>query len=407
MSTTSHRLLPGPLARALSLVGLLVMPCAVATAQTTAGAADDSTWSVTSVEGPVGPGLDVHETVWSTPRPPGGPFDRIAVHRYRARTPATATLLYLPGTNMNGVSTVADERHNLWLFLAARGIEVFALDYRTHFVPPETPASDLAGLRHWTTAVFVDDIRAAADLARRESGRDRLFVGGFSRGVFLAYAYAGIETDRVAGLVLLDGPFKNHAPTAHLDLGAAMARLEADGIWASDIAGSRGWDARQALMAAVLANPEGPATDPKFDTIGAQLAHVLQTAWGPGRLANPEGGLSQPRVLAALLAGYDRYYPTVQEAEGRAFADHGDHPATPLDDRWGSLTMPVVVFAGTGMGGDFLLNSLFSAHRSGSKDVTFHVLERFGHLDVLVGDRARVDVYEPLLEWLRARAGGG
>lgn len=407
MSTTSHRLLRASTASALSLVGVIVMPCAVATAQTPASAADISKWSLTAAERPVGPGLEVHETVWSTPRPPGGWFDRIAVHRYRARTPATATLLYLPGTNMNAVSTVTDERHNLWLFLAARGIEVFALNYRTHFVPPDTPASDLARLRDWTTAVFVDDIRAAADLARRESGRERLFVGGFSRGVFLAYAYAGIEPDRVAGLVLLDGPFKNHAPTAQVDLAAATATLEASGTWASDIAGSRGWDARQALMTAVVADPEGPATDPTFETIGAQLAHVLQTAWGPGRLANPQGGMSQPRVLAALLAGYDRYYPAVQEAEGRAFADHGDHPATPLDDRWGSLTMPVVVFAGTGMGGDFLLNSLYSAHRSGSKDVTFHVLERYGHLDVLVGDRAHVEVYEPLLEWIRARAGGG
>jgi len=405
MSTARHRLLRASAVQARALAWLLVVPCAAAAAQALTSATDVSTWSLTTADRPVRPGLDVHETVWTTPRPPGGPFDRIAVHRYRAKGPATATLLYLPGTNMNGVAAITDERHNLWLFLAARGIEVFTLDYRTHFVPPETPVADLVALRDWTTAVFADDIRAAADLARRESGRDQLFVGGFSRGVFLAYAYAGLEPHRVAGLVLLDGPFKNHAPTAQVELGAALAKLEASGAWASDIAGSRGWDARQALMAAVVAGPKGPATDPKFDTIGAQLAHVLQTAWGPGRLANPEGGMSQPRVLATLLAGYDRYYPAVQEVEGRAFADHGDHSATPLDDRWGSLTMPVVVFAGTGMGGDFLLNSLFSAHRSGSRDVTFHVLERYGHLDVLVGDRAQQEVYEPLLEWIRERAG--
>lgn len=361
-------------------------------------------WSVATAERPVAAGLEVHETVWTTARPPGGPFDRLAVHRYRSTTPTKAALLYLPGTNMNGITTIAAERHNLWLFLAARGIEVFALDYRTRFVAPDAAPADLSALRAWTTAVFVDDIRAAAALARRESGRDRLFVGGFSRGVFLAYAYAGLEPDGVAGLVLLDGPFKNHAPRAAVDLDAAMTGLEQRGLWASDIAGSRGWASRQALMAAAAADPGGPSTDPAFATIGAQLAHVLQTAWGPGRLANPQGGMSDPQVLARLLGGYDRYYPAVQEVEGRAFADYDDHPSTALDDRWGELTMPVVVFAGTGMGGDFLLHSLYSAHKSGADDVTFHVLERYGHLDVLVGTHAQRDVYAPLAEWIAVRA---
>ena len=90
---------------------------------------------------------DVEHSTWSSPRSPGGPFDRIEVHRYRTKTAPLATLLYLPGTNMNGEVAVTDEDHNLWIFLARRGVEVFALDYRTRFASSSTDAAALASPR--------------------------------------------------------------------------------------------------------------------------------------------------------------------------------------------------------------------------------------------------------------------
>ena len=56
------------------------------------------------------------------------------------------------------------------------------------------------------------------------------------------------------------------------------------------------------------------------------------------------------------------------------------------------------------MPGDWLLNGLYSAQKSGSSDVTIHVLEGYGHLDVLVSDQARRDVFEPTLAWIKSRA---
>jgi pimeloyl-ACP methyl ester carboxylesterase len=368
-------------------------------------AAAQPAWHLDSAEHPLGGGSAVRETVWSSSRPPGGAFDRIAVHRYRGTQPPTAALLYLPGTNMNGMAALKDESHNLWVFLASRGVEVFALDYRTRFVPPTTPAADLVALRAWTIDAFVEDIRAAADHARRESGRPRLFVAGFSRGVPLAYAYTSAEPDLIAGLVLLDGPFKNHAPKGSFDVDGAMKKLEASNAWASDVAAGIGWDTRQRLMDSVVSNPGGPSSDPKFPTIGDQLAALLQFAWRPGGLANPLGGVSKPQVLATLLGGYDRYYPAIQDVEGRSIAEQENDPRTPLDDRWGKFDkLPVILFASTGMGGDWLLNAIYSADKSGSTDVTLNVLERYGHLDVLVGEKARQDVYEPTLAWLRVHA---
>ena len=52
------------------------------------------------------------------------------------------------------------------------------------------------------------------------------------------------------------------------------------------------------------------------------------------------------------------------------------------------------------MGIDWLQNGLHSAGKSGSSDVEVHVLEGYGHLDVLVSEPAEQAVFEPLLDWI-------
>lgn len=369
-----------------------------------AGGADAAAPEWTAGKGaPIAGASDIEHSTWSTPRSPGGPFDRIEVHRYRTKSAPTATLLYLPGTNMNGEVALTDEDHNLWIFLARHGVEVFALDYRTRFSSGSADAAALASLRAWTTDAFLDDIKAAAVLARAESGRSQLYVAGFSRGVFLAYAYACSEPSLVAGLIALDGQFKSHAPKNQYEPDADLKKLEEGGGWATDVSGRLGWEGRQKLMVATAENPLAAATDPKFKTLGEQLSNLLQFAWGPGALANPLGGQSRPEVLGRLLAGYDRYYPAVQDPEARRMADRDDDPKTPVDDLWGEMKTPILYFGNARMPGDWLLNGIYSAQKSGSPDVTIHVLEGYGHLDVLISDHARREVFEPTLAWIRSR----
>jgi pimeloyl-ACP methyl ester carboxylesterase len=353
---------------------------------------------------PIAGASDIEQSTWSTGRPPAGPFDRIEVHRYRTKAAPLATLLYLPGTNMNGEVATTDEDHNLWIFLARHGVEGFALDYRTRFASASVDANALASMKTWTTEAFVDDIKAAAALARGESGRSQLYVAGFSRGVFLAYAYACSEPTAVAGLVALDGQFKSHAPKNQYEPDADLKKLEESGGWATDVAGRLGWEGRQKLMLATAENPMAPSTDPKFKTLGDQLSNLLQFAWGPGALANPLGGQSRPEVLGRLLAGYDRYYPAIQDPEAKRMADRDDDPLTPLDDLWGEMKTPILYFGNARMPGDWLLNGIYSAQKSGSADVTLNVLEGYGHLDVLVSDHARREVFEPTLAWIKSRA---
>ncbi len=345
---------------------------------------------------------DLTETIWGADVPPGGEFDRIGLHLFAAAEgEASAALLYLPGTNMNGGLDVTDEAHNLWLYLARRGVDVYTLDYRTHFVPNEPIPEDTAFMKNWTMAAFVDDAALAVEEIQRRQDKP-LFVAGFSRGASYAYALAG-QVD-VAGLIVLDGSFKRFEPEG-FDREAAMQQLQESGQWASVLSRSRGWTGRTELMTRAAENPDGPAMG-KFDSIGAQLTETLYYAWGEGGLANPVDGVSRIDVLARAMVGYDRLFPMVQNIEGRSLATQRDDPATPLDDNFGSLSLPILYFGATNMGADSLMSGIYSASRSGSKDVTLHVLENHGHIDVLVGEDAVDNVFEPTLTWIHERASG-
>jgi len=354
-------------------------------------------------ESPVVGASDVVEHTWTIGRPPAGEHDRIQVHRYKGEGEAQAALLYLPGTNMNGEVAIASEDHNLWIFLARRGVVVYTLDYRTHTVS-SGPLEDASFMRPWTLTAFVDDAREALLLVRQEESGLDVFVAGFSRGVWLGYGLVGTEeAGSIAGFVALDGGFKGHRPQDRYDLERAQKAFEKSGNWASDVAGSLGWERRDRLMRAASAAPDGPALGADFDSVGEQVASILQGAWRPGGLANPHDGVSRPQILARLLADYDRYYPSVQNIESAAIADYDDHPTLAVDDRWGELELPVLYFGATNMGATWVLDGVYSAAKSGSRDVTLNLLENYGHLDVLVGERAREDVFEPLLSWLDER----
>lgn len=343
---------------------------------------------------PGDPGLT--QTVWQSKVAPFGKYDKIGLHRYRSdRVKPVAVMFYLPGTNMNGDLKITDPSHNLWLYLAERGIVVYAMDYRTHFVP-DTPIPDLRFMRGWTMTRFVDDGKLALAQVRESSPGLPVFVAGFSRGVGYAYALSGEEP--VAGLIALDGSFKRYREK-HFNQAAAMKQLAASGHWASILARSRGWKGRVELMQRAADNPNGPAMG-KFPTIGAQVASLLYYSWGPGVLANPKGGISSVKYLAAAMADYDRFFPTIQNIEGRAIADQTNDPETSLDDHFGHMTVPVIYFGSTGMGPNNLMSGIYSASKCGSKDVTINVLEHYGHLDVLYGNRARHDVYAVVDRWI-------
>lgn len=341
----------------------------------------------------------ITETVWRTAVAPGGQFDWVGLHRFRQIDRlSVAVLFYLPGTNMNGQLAVGDENHNLWLYLANRGVTVYTMDYRTHFVPHDTNAS-LEFMRDWTMAAFVNDAGLLVTEVKKQNPGLPLFISGFSRGVSFAYALAGrLE---FAGLIALDGSFKRFQ-SVDFDLAGALKQFQQRQDYASSLA-KKGFAWRYGLMTGAYQDPDAPALDEKYGTVGEQLAEVLHMAWGPGALANTRNNLTPIRILAKHMADFDWYYPRVQDIEGRSLASRADDPNTDLDNHFGKMKLPILYFGSGNFGAISLLNGIYSAAHSGSKDVTVNVLEGYGHQDVLVATSAKEEVYEVVLEWIKNR----
>jgi len=331
----------------------------------------------------------VYEWVFQARRE-SSPFDRIALHRVtlgpNPPVQPNLVMLYLPGTNMNGEVAIDDPRYSLSLFMASHGVDFWALDYRTHFVPPAASAADLAMLKGWTNEVFELDIDVAARFVAATTGRDRIFVAGFSRGVSFAYLYAALHPNRVAGLMLFDGWTPDHkAPSA------PPVR------YADDVGGRHlTYEKRKVLLETVIKDPNAPAPLPKYKTAGENLEHVVYDSadfGGHGGLANPMGGFSTPDVLARMLIRYDRYWPAIQD---------GENSFTPaIRESLERSKIPVIAFSSTNISKDWPERVAKSASSTGSSDVTVKQLAGWGHLDVICGTHAEERVFEPALQWLR------
>jgi pimeloyl-ACP methyl ester carboxylesterase len=331
---------------------------------------------------------DVHEYIFAAQRGPS-PFDRIALHRITRSSAASSkfpVILYLPGTWMNGTVAPDDPDHSLALFMASHGVDFWALDYRTHFVPAESAPSDLGELKDWTNALFASDIDAAVRFIEATTGRRRIAIAGFSRGVSTAYLYAAEHPQNVAGLLLFDGYI------GHGETGSPPA-----GIYAEDVAGKHlTWDKRATLLRLVIANPHTPAPVAKYRDAADNLNHVVYDSagfGGKGGLANPLGGFSDPSTLALVLITYDRYWPIVQD-----YVD--SFPPTVMMALHRSK-LPVFAFSSTNIAPDWPDRVAQSASSTGSDNVHVTRLQGWGHLDVICGTHAARDVFAPALAWLR------
>ena len=197
------RITPMKIRRRFSLDVLVVLLVFIATIVAASAAEFTATGNPRELKGAPG----IYE--WTFTAVVGkSPFDKIALHRL-AKGPQPpehpdAVVLYLPGTNMNGEVALEDPKYSFQVYLAEHGVDVWSMDYRTHFVPAATAESDLAELKGWTNDLFESDIDAAVKFVSETTrtiempsesgfvrgGPDRLFVAGFSRGVEFAYLYA-------------------------------------------------------------------------------------------------------------------------------------------------------------------------------------------------------------------------
>ena len=150
-------------------------------------------------------------------------------------------------------------------------------------------------------------------------------------------------------------------------------------------------------MQMVIDNPDQAAPIPKYKTARDNLEHVVYDAGGffggKGGLANPQGGFSDPVVLAKLLISYDRYWPAVQD---------GENPFTPeLLASLKSSKIPVIAFASTNFGAKWPAMAEASARSTGAPDPSFAKFDGWGHLDILAGTKSESQVFAPTVAWIK------
>ncbi|MEJ2170056.1 MAG: hypothetical protein P8X90_31540, partial [Desulfobacterales bacterium] len=152
----------------------------------------------------------VNHYKWELARPPYGPFDKIALHRYvyephntsglpgRPAKDKRKVLFMIPGTWDSGSSKGSDPRFSENYFFAANGYDTYSMDFRTSYIAnlaydqfeSQGYEDALYDTSDWTYAVFREDIKTCVDMAKKLSRARKLFLAGRSRGGTQMYIYA-------------------------------------------------------------------------------------------------------------------------------------------------------------------------------------------------------------------------
>jgi hypothetical protein len=89
---------------------------------------------------------------------------------------------------------------------------------------------------------------------------------------------------------------------------------------------------------------------------------------------------------------YDRYWPAVQDEESALTPE--------VESRLRKSHAPVIAFTSTNIAETWPQMVHSSAQATGGA-VKFVELKGWGHLDVLAGTKAKTEVFEPVLGWIK------
>ena len=268
------------------------------------------------------------------------------------------------------------EQVSLAAHLAGAGFRTFTLDLRGHGSSRRRPP----GARPWSFDAYVEeDVPAALDAIRRETGEDRVLWVGHSLGAVSGMVTCQLHPDRIAGLVAIAGPifFDVDGPVARsLRLGplvdgrfnrtlATMVSPWAGFVHprAADIA-IRGANVEPAVLRRLLANGIEDVPRPVFRQLSRWVREdVCTSADGRRDYRAGLGGCRQPALFLAAPAD-PLAPPRVVRAAAAA---------------WGGESTVVEFRSGAGFSTDY------------------------GHTDLLVGRAAAAEVFPVVTSWLAAR----
>jgi alpha-beta hydrolase superfamily lysophospholipase len=287
-----------------------------------------------------------------------------------AAVASPVSCIYLPGKFGNAALT-NDRLEDLRLYLAHSGMTVYVVDYRTHFVDEDSVRSTEA-CATWTTADFLQDVYDVIAAVREERPEAPLFLVGHSTGAKFAYlAAADAAASEFDGLVSIDGWLAS-ASTSGRDHGRQLrSPLEHN-----PCAGSRELDDRELRV------------------LRARLVGTRA-----GNLVAPDAPLADVRRVHRLLASSDPLWPRRQSLELQTRAQ--DIAVAELS----RISLPLLNVVAGSRGDAFVDASRSTASLTASRARRELFVPRVGHLEILVGSRARSS-FPAISAWLAESAAG-
>lgn len=396
------------------------------------GCASQSTWHLISTSTI----NNLTQTVWQANITDYRTYENVGIRRLVDinRAEAKDVIVYFPPsyTSANYYTNNAGEyleKYDFRIYLANRGYDVYSIDYRTSFVSESQ--TDLSFMVGWNEQQYLDDLHEAIKYIKSVTGMSKVYVAGHSSGAKYIYLYAAEHRGDLKGMIVMDGsPWEmDGSPAAanSIDNGKMYDTLNA-GNSDANRAIFEGWGLSPDPVtyynnllppfgdgfdqAVNLYKTEGPDYGPYegFDTVSDYLEDQFQNVWGDKQFANPEGSYSTVEMLMNFTTQTSvPYWPLIEHADD-AYAGNwnGEPPSKPgetLRDKLSKVDVPIIVFSSsewtTAVGMKFEWKAEGPTMLK-TTDQEYHLLDGFGHLDVLIGEQAEALVFEPLYNWLVA-----
>ena len=426
------------------LVTLLVVSFAIAAMASfisTSNAAPDSGWTLVNDARAMKAYPDLREYVWqkNANMAPHGQYDIIGLHRLVKPGVASKGVIFLvPQYFGSGEQMISNppssnytrtENNTQAIYWANRGYDVYAIDYRTHFVPINLNRSDLGFMADWGWDQWISDIKEAVNKAKDVSGTGKVFMAGFLQGGFIAMYYASEYWQQdLRGIIILDTPaitiVKNQNAPNTFDLNASLSIVKS-GNWSLECANTSPSSTMYtpgSLIAWQYAaqNPTGPAVwppgtplqgtprqppiNPLTNKTWANITEYMNwqfnsTAFSP--FINVIGGYGNGSDFLQWIAAMDRYLPSRLYYEMNAIADWTNCPGVTydFDETFKNINVPILCFRS-----GLMANSYGSyIYGYATSDFTTTLLPKYGTFDVPLGTYSARDVSQPVLDWMLNR----
>jgi pimeloyl-ACP methyl ester carboxylesterase len=255
--------------------------------------------------------------------------------------------------------------------LARAGFDCFSLDHRGHGDSRRPPGAS----RRWNLDTYLaEDLPAALDAIRRETGSEQVLYVGHSQGGIMGLALAAQHPGRVAAIVTLGAP-------AHFDVQERLRKLVTLRFTALG---------HLIRLSARMIAPFAGYWHPAVADLAIQLRNVEPRVYRR-LLANAIENL-QPGVLTQFAAFIreDSFRSMDGRVDYRASLERGTQPALFVAAEKDGLAPPAVVQA---------------AHRRWGGPKEYAVVgQGFGHADLLLGRTAPETVYPLVERFLRAHS---